>query len=50
MSIIAVTGWDENQHTQSAGPGFDARLVKPVDFGQLLDVLERARTVPRAPA
>ena len=48
MSIIAVTGWGENQHAQSAGPGFDARLVKPVDFGQLLDVLERARTVPRA--
>jgi two-component system CheB/CheR fusion protein len=48
MSIIAVTGWGENQHAQSAGPGFDARLVKPVDFGQLLEVLERARTVPRA--
>jgi len=50
MSIIAVTGWGENQHAQSASAGFDARLVKPVDFGQLLEVLERARTVPRAPS
>lgn len=50
MRIIAVTGWGENQHAQSASPVFDARLVKPVDFGQLLDVLERARTMPRAPS
>jgi PAS domain S-box-containing protein len=50
MSIIAVTGWGENQHAQGASPGFDARLVKPVDFGQLLEVLERARSAPRAPA
>ena len=50
MRIIAVTGWGENQHAQGASAGFDARLVKPVDFGQLLEVLERARSVPRAPA
>jgi PAS domain S-box-containing protein len=47
MTIIAITGWAENQYGQTPSPGFDAHLVKPVDFGRLLEVLERARTVPR---
>lgn len=50
MRIIAITGWGENQSAQASSPGFDARLVKPVDFTQLLEVLERASTMPRAPA
>lgn len=48
MSIIAVTGWGENQHAPTPNPSFDARLVKPVDVVRLLELLERARTMPRA--
>lgn len=48
MSIIAVTGWGENQHAPAADSGFDARLVKPVDVVELLELLERASRMPRA--
>lgn len=50
MHIIAITGWGENQHAQASDSGFDARLVKPVDVSQLLEMLERAGTMPHAPA
>jgi PAS domain S-box-containing protein len=50
MRIIAITGWGENQHAQGSDADFDARLVKPVDVGQLLEMLERAGKMPHAPA
>jgi two-component system CheB/CheR fusion protein len=41
--VIAVTGWGENQDdNQALRAGFDARLVKPVDFNRLLGMLQRA--------
>jgi two-component system CheB/CheR fusion protein len=40
-TIIAITGWGENQHRdQALQAGFDARLVKPVDIGRLLGMLK----------
>jgi CheY-like chemotaxis protein len=43
--IVAVTGYGQEQDRQrSAEAGFDAHLVKPVDFDQLLLILRTART------
>jgi two-component system CheB/CheR fusion protein len=39
-TIIAITGWGENQHhDQALQAGFNAQLVKPVDIGRLLGML-----------
>jgi DNA-binding response OmpR family regulator len=40
MVIVALTGWGQDhdrRNTQEAG--FDAHLVKPVDYGDLLQLL-----------
>ncbi len=43
--VIAVTGWGQPEdHARSAGAGFDAHLVKPVDPAKLLALLERNGT------
>ena len=40
--VIAITGWGENHDdNQALRAGFDARLVKPVDFDRLLGMLQR---------
>jgi len=42
MSIVAMTGWgQEEDRRRSVTAGFDAHLVKPVDYATLSDVLQR---------
>jgi two-component system CheB/CheR fusion protein len=41
--IAALTGWGEGDHAErAAGARFDRHLTKPVDFGQLLDLIPPA--------
>lgn len=41
-AIVALTGWGQEQdRAQSADAGFDAHLVKPVEFGVLMATLTR---------
>ena len=45
MVLIAVTGWgqeEDRQRTREAG--FDAHLVKPVDYTKLSELLEKFAT------
>jgi PAS domain S-box-containing protein len=38
--IVALTGWgQESDRRKSQGAGFDGHLVKPVDYGTLMDLL-----------
>jgi DNA-binding response OmpR family regulator len=38
--IIALTGWgQESDRRKSRDAGFDSHLVKPVDYGALMDLL-----------
>jgi two-component system, chemotaxis family, CheB/CheR fusion protein len=51
MVMVALTGWGQDEDRQkSAGAGFDAHLVKPVDPETLMtllaDVPPRDRAVP----
>ena len=40
MVLIALTGWgQEDDRRQSKDAGFDAHLVKPVDYGALMELL-----------
>jgi CheY-like chemotaxis protein len=42
MVLIAVTGWgqeEDRQRTREAG--FDAHLVKPMDYAKLSELLEK---------
>jgi CheY-like chemotaxis protein len=40
MVIVALTGWgQENDRRKTREAGFDAHLVKPVDYGELLQLL-----------
>ena len=40
MVLIALTGWgQEEDRRQSKDAGFDAHLVKPVDYGALMELL-----------
>ena len=44
MLVAAVTGYgNEEDRRRVTEAGFDAHLVKPVDFGQLQEVLDRSR-------
>ena len=41
MTIVALTGWGQAEdRNRSKEAGFDAHLVKPVDFDALLQLLE----------
>jgi CheY-like chemotaxis protein len=45
--IIALTGWgQEEDRRKSSDAGFDAHLVKPVDFTQLMELLRRREPSP----
>ena len=40
MMLIALTGWGQDEdRRQSKDAGFDAHLVKPVDYGALMELL-----------
>ena len=40
MVIVALTGWgQESDRRNTSEAGFDAHLVKPVDYGDLLQLL-----------
>ena len=40
MVIVALTGWgQEHDRRNTREAGFDAHLVKPVDYGDLLQLL-----------
>jgi PAS domain S-box-containing protein len=44
VALIALTGWgQEDDRRKSAEAGFDAHLVKPVNHGQLMEMLARLR-------
>jgi CheY-like chemotaxis protein len=44
ITMVAITGWgQEDDREQSAAAGFDLHLVKPVDLGELLQVVGSAR-------
>jgi len=49
LALVALTGWgqDEDRH-RSREAGFDAHLVKPVDYGALLKLLASFPGVKRA--
>jgi Response regulators consisting of a CheY-like receiver domain and a winged-helix DNA-binding domain len=41
LTLVAMTGWDQSSdHAQSRQAGFDAHLVKPVDYDGLKSLLE----------
>jgi CheY-like chemotaxis protein len=52
MRVVALTGWgQEDDRRKSREAGFDAHLVKPVDFAKLLEMLaEGTSSPPRAPS
>jgi len=42
VRLIALTGWGQHEDRQkTTEAGFDAHFVKPVDFAELLKVLEK---------
>ncbi len=42
LSLIAITGWGQRaDRDATSAAGFDAHLVKPVEFGELEDVMQR---------
>jgi two-component system CheB/CheR fusion protein len=43
--LVAMTGFNE-ETTREAQAGFDAHMVKPIDFGQLREVLAKRRSTP----
>ena len=47
MMLVALTGWgqDEDRH-RSREAGFDAHMVKPVDFDVLLELLASRPSTP----
>ncbi len=49
--IIAITGWGQEDDRQRArDAGFDHHFTKPVDFDQLLDLIDNESPPPRAAA
>jgi CheY-like chemotaxis protein len=45
MLVVAMTGWgQDNDRRKAKNAGFDAHLVKPVDFAALNEVLKRRST------
>lgn len=49
-TIVAVTGWgQERDRAQARASGFDAHLVKPVDYAKLAEVLAAPRPPEAAP-
>jgi PAS domain S-box-containing protein len=50
LTLIALTGWGQDvDRLRSKGAGFDAHLVKPVDYDQLLGLLERTSRSDASP-
>ena len=46
--LVAVTGWgQENDRRRTREAGFDAHLVKPVEFGLVRGLLGRAPAAAR---
>jgi CheY-like chemotaxis protein len=46
MVIVALTGWGQDHDRRSTREaGFDAHLVKPVDYGELLQLLSALLTL-----
>jgi CheY-like chemotaxis protein len=44
LRLVAITGYGQpSDRERSRKAGFDAHLVKPLDFGELMKVLERLR-------
>jgi len=49
MMLIALTGWGQDEDREkSRAAGFDAHLVKPVDYEGLMELLNDLRTTPDA--
>jgi signal transduction histidine kinase/DNA-binding NarL/FixJ family response regulator len=49
-TLIAITGWgQDSDRTRSLEAGLDHHLVKPVDVGRLLEILNTVRPQPPAP-
>jgi len=49
MMLIALTGWGQDEDREkSQAAGFDAHLVKPVDYEGLMELLNDLRTTPDA--
>jgi CheY-like chemotaxis protein len=47
MLLIALTGWgQEEDRRRSREAGFDGHLVKPVEYGDLMTLLERIEKTP----
>lgn len=47
--IIAITGWgQEDDRKRARDAGFDHHFTKPVDFGVLLELIDRESPPPRA--
>jgi CheY-like chemotaxis protein len=47
MLIIALTGWgQEDDRTKSKEAGFDAHIVKPVDYDELMRLFSEIRPAP----
>lgn len=45
ITLVALTGWGQHEDRQRSGTaGFDAHLVKPVDYAALVAVLEQCET------
>ena len=49
MVLVALTGWgqDEDRH-RSREAGFDAHMVKPVDFDALLNLVAALPSAPES--
>ena len=47
MRVIALTGWSQEEARRAtAASGFDSHLVKPVEFADLMTLLERIEKTP----
>jgi len=50
LPIVAMTGWGQDEdRRKSAEAGFDAHLVKPVDYGTLVRAVRQAMSARRGP-
>src|SRR5262249_5450356 len=49
LTLVALTGWGrEEDRRRAEEAGFDAHLVKPLDFDALEKILEKSCTDPKA--
>ena len=49
LALIAITGWGQRSDREAtAAAGFDAHLVKPVEFNELERVMQQLLGAPRA--